>query len=218
MVGPRDATVQVLGENNTTLEIDVDGSFVAGALAAMVAGFAEPAEDLLRKNLYGFTYVETYGDHSDTRNLSLGGANIIWFSDLGSSIYRIEEDITVDPMDTFSQINNMTQKQWVTRNLRKGLDTSLVGYLPLDSEDALGVIKGGIVESLKAYVAQGKISQYMNSDGIIRDIQFNADVIVEQDTVNKIIFNFMYVFYLCNVIKWLYGVYVVNTNDFGIGR
>ena len=217
LIGSREARTKVVMDSGTEIEVLLDGSFIAGALMAMEGGFTEPAEDLLKKKLYGFTWIETFGDISDRRNLVLGQANILWFIDSGDGIYSIEEDITTDPTDTFNQINNMTQKQWVTKNMRTNLDLTAIGVIANSTEEALGLIKGQILSNLTNYVGKGKIAQYEDNSGGTRNIN-QGDVIVERDPTKKTTYNFMYRYYLKNVIKHLFGLYVVNTNDFKIGK
>ncbi len=217
LVSPRVARTKVVMDSGTEVEVTVDGSFVAGALMAIEGGYEEPSEDLLKKKLLGFSYIETFGDKSDRRNIVLGQSNIIWFTDAGDGVYTIEEDITTDPWATFNQINNMTQKQWVTKNMRASLDLTAVGIVSNSTEEALGLIKGQIISQLSTYVGTGKIAQYEDDNGVTRNIN-QSDVIVERDPNNRTNYNFMYKFYIKDVIKRLYGLFVVNTNDFKIGN
>ncbi len=182
----------------------------------MTTGFTNPAFDLLKRNILGFSYIETFGDKADYRNKTLGGANINWLMDRNQSVFSIEEDITTDPLKTFNQINNIVQKQWVTRNMRKDLELNLIGFLPRTPEDAIGLIKSQIVSNLEKYISQGNIGNYQDNDGNIREIDPATDVIVEQDPNNPVNYNFMYGYYLRNILKRLFGYFAVNTNTFNI--
>lgn len=205
-------------EDGTTAEVTVDGSFLAGTLAAVVSSFTDPGETILRKQLPGWSFVETFGDLESPTNAQLGANNIVFFTDIGSGVYRIEEDVTVDTFaPDFNLINNMTQKQFVTRYVRTQTDTNLVAIVVPSAEAGVGLIKGFLVGTLTS-LAGKVVGQYQNQDGTERPLDPDSDVVVFRDALDPTKYHYLYAYYLKNTIKRLFGLYSVNTNDFGLKR
>ena len=194
--------------------MDVDGSFVAGALASMISGFTDPGLDLLRRSLYGFEDLETFGAKDSLDNLSLGAVGIIWFLENGPGSWLIYEDTTVDKFARdFMQINNMTQKQFVVRQIRDAVDKNLIGLVVDSPEDAKALIRGFIKAQLQGFVASGFIAPYRDENGNTRPMR-ESDIVVYPAPNSDTDYIFKFTFYLRNVIKRLFGYYTVNGQNF----
>lgn len=218
LVGSTYGKREIQLQNNVVAEVTVDGSFVAGALAAMTTGFNSPATTILHKYIGGFTFLQTYGDIESIENNTLGNANIIYFTDRGSGVYRIEEDYTVDTYsDDIESIMNMQQKQYVTRTMVYQLTNALVGTVTPSSEAGVILLAGKISEVLNSLIAEGIIAQYQDEDGNVRDLSHDLDIDVWADTSDKTKLHFVYAYYLQGVIKRLFGVYTVDKNLKQIG-
>lgn len=214
LVAPRWAKVSIQDDLGTEVTIDVDGSFVAGALASMVSGFTDPGLDLLRRSLYGFEDLETFGAKDSLDNLSLGAVGIIWFLENGPGSWLIYEDTTVDKFARdFMQINNMTQKQFVVRQIRDAVDKNLIGLVVDSPEDAKALIRGFIKAQLQGFVASGFIAPYRDESGNTRPIR-ESDIVVYPAPDSDTDYIFKFTFYLRNVIKRLFGYYTVNGQNF----
>lgn len=219
IVGSTEARREIRLEDGSTIEVTVDGSFVAGALAALTASFQDPGETVLRKQLSGFTYIETYGDLEDPRNLTLMSANVITVTDRGAGVYRIEEDITPDTFaEDFHNINAMTQKQFVVKNIRTQTDNALVGIVVPSAQAGVGLVKGFVVGAVATLVSRGVVGRFQDADGNERPIDPEADVVVFRDDTDSSLYHFFFSFYLKTVIKRLFGLFSVNSNDFGLLR
>jgi len=219
MVGSTEATREIRLEDGSTVTVTMDGSFIAGALAALVASFQDPGETVLRKNLAGFKTMETYGDIEDPRNLVLGAAQIVFFTDRGASVFRIEEDETVDSFASdFKYINAMTQKQFVVKNIRTQVDNSLVGIVVPSAEAGVGLVRGFVVGAVATLVTRGVVGRYQDSAGNERPIDPDADVVVFRDDTDVTLYHFFFAYWLKTTIKRLFGLYSVNSNDFGLLR
>ncbi len=216
LVGATSATRDIKLQNNVVTEVTLDGSFVAGALAALVASFTDPADTVLRKTLPGFKEVQTYGDAESPNNLAIGASNIVFFTDQGGGVFRIEEDVTVDTFaPDFNLINNMTQKMFVVKAVRNELDSKLIGLIVPSAQAGVGLIRGFMVQMLSSLLGRGLIGRYQKADGSERPIDPNKDVIVFRDSADPTLYHLLFAFYLRNEIKRIFGLYVVNTNDFG---
>lgn len=219
LAGSTQATRDLRLEDGTTIEVTLDGSFIAGALASLTASFTDPGETILRKNLAGFKTLETFGDLESPQNATLGGNDVIFMTDQGGSVFRIEEDITVDTFaEDFHLINNMTQKQFVTRFVRGQTDSNLVGVVVPSAAAGVGLVKGFVASSLTNLVTRGIIGQYQDENGNERPLNPDSDVVVFRDQTDSTLYHFFYAFYLRNTIKRLFGLFTVNTNDFGLRR
>jgi hypothetical protein len=219
IVGSTQATRDIRLDDGTTVTATVDGSFVAGALASLVASFQDPGETVLRKTLGGFNTLETYGDIEDPRNLTLGAAQVVFMTDQGGSVFRIEEDETVDTFaDDFKAINAMTQKQFVTKNIRTQVDQSLVGIVVPSAQAGVGLVKGFVVGAVNGLVTRGVVGRFQDDNGNERSIDPDADVVVFRDETDVTLYHFFYAYWLKTVVKRLFGLFSVNSNDFGLLR
>jgi len=203
-------TIQLV--SGATQQVTLDGSFIAGSLAAMTAGFSDPGATILKNTLIGgWDEVEVF---TDAENNILGAAGIIWFVDEGAGVYRIEESITVDKFaDDFAEISAMTQKQYVTRILRSNMTTALTGFVPPSQQAALAQIRGVIVGTLTGLVARGVIARYQDAAGNDRKIDPQSDVLVAKDRNSKTQYNFLYAYWLRYPIKRMFGLFGVDTNE-----
>lgn len=219
LVGSTQATREIRLDDGSTVTATVDGSFVAGALAALVSSFQDPGETVLRKTLGGFNTLETYGDIEDPRNLTLGAAQVIFFTDQGGSVFRIEEDVTVSVFaDDTKNLNGMTQKHFVVKNIRTQVDSALVGIVVPSAAAGVGLVKGFVVGAVSTLVSRGVVGRFQDENGNERPISPDADVVVFQDETDPTLYHFFFAFWLKTVIKRLFGLYTVNTNDFGLLR
>lgn len=219
LVGSTQATREIRLEDGQTVTATVDGSFIAGALAALVASYQDPGETVLRKTLGGFNTMETYGDIEDPRNLTLGSGKVIFFTDQGGSVFRIEEDHTTDVFaDDFAAISAMTQKHFVVKTIRTQVDQALVGVVVPSAQAGVGLVKGFVIGAISTLVSRGVVGRFQDENGNERPINPDADVVVFRDETDTTLYHFFFAFWLRTVIKRLFGLYTVNTNDFGLLR
>jgi hypothetical protein len=219
IVGSTTCSVDLRLDDGSDVEVSLDGSFVAGALACLCASFQDPGQTILRKFLAGFKTVQTYGDLEDPRNRLLGASDIIYITEQGTSVYRVEEDVTVDTFaEDFHLINNMTQKHFVTRVIRKATDSNLISIVVPSAEAGAGLIKGFVAGTLNTIVSRGIVGRYQDASGNERPLDPDKDVVVFRDTADPTLYHFFYAYWLRQTIKRLFGLYSVNTNDFGLAR
>jgi hypothetical protein len=213
LLAPTECDMEIVLPDSSTTTVTYDGSFVAGATAALVSSFTDPGDTILRKNLTGFTDLQTYTEQED---LILGAANVTYIEDVGSGVFRFGESITVDTFaPDFNEISAMTQKQYVTRIIRAAVDSSLVSVIPPSEEAGIGIIQGFIVAQLLGLLSRGLIGAYQDIDGNSRKIDPGTDVVVFRDATSPTLWHFNYAYWIRYPIKRLYGLYTVDTNDFG---
>lgn len=212
LVAPTYGVKEIVLDDGTTQEVTLDGSFIAGCLAAQVAAFSQDWNTLLKKTLIGgWKSIQTY---TEVENLTLGGSSIIYFTDEGSSVYRIEESVTVDKYaDDFAEISAMKQKHATTRKVIANIDATLIGYVAPSPAAALSTIKGSVVETLTQEVSAGNIGRYQDDNDNDRKINPDTDVIARRSVNSRTDYNVIYGFYLRYPIKRVFGLYTVDTNN-----
>lgn len=216
MVGVQEAVVDLQLQDRRTVQVTVDGSFFAAAVAARFASFTDPATDLLRTKIYGFRSVTTYGSKFDPRNLALGAAQIIFATEVSSGVYQLEEDVTCDNYaEDFKMLNQMAQKQWVTAAIRDAGDEKLPSLVVPSPRDGEAAVRGFIASALGGLLSRGKIAPYQDDNGNLRKFDPTSDVIVYVDSNDSSLYRFAFVYFLRKTIKRVWGTYSVNANDFG---
>ena len=214
LVSPTEASKTILMENGISQSVTLDGSFVAGATSALVNSFTDPAKTILRQDLSGFDTIQVY---TDPQNLQLGNASITWMSQQGDGIYRFEEDVTVHTLsEEFQLISATTQKEYVTKLIRREMDANLISIVVPSSGAAIAIIKSQLAELLLGLLGQGKIADYQDEKGNPRAFDTEKDIVVLRDTSTLTKYNFFYSYYIKAPIKRLFGLYTVNSNDFGL--
>lgn len=214
LLAPTEATKLVTLESGVEQTITLDGSFVAGATSALVNSFADPSVTVLRQNLSGFRTVQTY---SDPENLILGGASILWLSDQGNSVFRFEEDITIHTSaEEFQLISSTVQKQFVVRVVRREMENSLISLVVPSAEAGIAAVRSVLGEILTGLLGRGLIADYQNDDGGVREFDIDQDVVVIRDSSTLTKYDFFFAFYIFAPIKRLFGLFSVNSNDFGL--
>ena len=218
LVGHTYAKRNITLENNVEAEVEMDGSFISGAIAAKVRGFALPTTTLMRKQLGGFTYIETFGDIESYENKQLGKNNMVYITDTGSGVYQIEDETTVDTYaEDFYSIMNMTEKQYVTRYIEHSMDKTLIAMVVPYPEAALTVVKGELSRLLDDMVSDNIIAPYLTDAGLPRDIDTSTDLRVYADSNSKNLIRFLYCYFLPGTIKRLYGMYTVDRTLTSLG-
>jgi hypothetical protein len=212
MVAPTRATLTLTLTNGVSTTVTVDGSFVALAAASRVAGFSDPATDLLKQPVVGFDTIQIY-PNSDISQL--GQAQIVYVNGAPGS-YSWGEDTTVDHSSGFNLIQLMTQRQFVTKVVIREME-SLIGITPNSSSAAKQLIQGQLASVLLGLLARGLIAPYQDEVGAERPFNPDTDILIFQDQNDPTLFYFLYAWFSRNVIKRLFGLYDLNSNNFSTG-
>ena len=213
LVSPTRATKKIKLENGIEQTVVLDGSFVAGATSALVNSFTDPGATILRRQLSGFDTIQTY---TDPENLILGNASITFLTDQGSGVYRFEEDITVHTMaEEFQLISATTQKQYVTKVVRRELDSNVISVVVPSAQAGVSIIRSTLAEILFGMLGRGLIAEYQDEEGNVREFDPAKDIVVMRDTSTLTKYDLFYCYWIKAPIKRIFGLYAVNTNDFG---
>lgn len=212
LVAPTRATKTIVLDNGVSSTVTLDGSFIALAGAARVAGFADPATDMLNTSIVGFDTIEVY---TKEENRILGGAQVIYVNGSPGS-YTWGENVTVDTTKNFDRIQLMTQRHFVTKVVTREM-AGLIGITPASGTAAKQLVRGRLSSILRGLLARGLIGEYQDENGNVRNFDPQKDVMVSQDQDDLSLFYFNYAWYSRNVIKRLFGLYALNSNDFSTG-
>lgn len=207
LVGSTRATREITLEDRSASTVTLDGSFVACAMAALNASFTDPKQTVLMKQVTSFKTMQVY---TIPENLLLGGNNIIYFNDDGNGLYRIKEDITTD---TFSSdchnINQMVQKQYVTRDIRRTINNAFIATVFPTASAGVATLTGILVSRLQQL--EGNIvGIYQDANGNPRGIKIGADTVVFRDQADPTLFHIGYNYFLATTAKRVFGLFTVN--------
>ena len=208
LVGPTRATRTITLEDKSSTSVVLDGSFVGAAMAALNSSFADPKATLLFNQITSFDTMQTY---TNPENMILGGNNIIFFGDEGNGVYRIKEDITTDPYspDTLN-INQMVQKQFVTRDIRRTINGSLISMVFPSADAGIVTLQSILASRLGILVGNSLIGSYQDAAGAARSLNPDIDAIVFRDRADPTLFHIGYNYFLATTAKRVYGLYTVN--------
>ena len=212
LVGPTRATKDIVLDSGITTTVTLDGSFVAGATSALINSFTDPAKSILRSNLAGFKTMQQY---TEPENIQLGQASITWMSQQGTGVFRFEEDITVHQSagEEFQLISATTQKQNVTKIVRREMEASLIGVVTPSTQASIALIRATLSRILLGLLGRGLMADYQDDNSNVRDFDSGKDIIVVRDTASLSKFDFFYAYFIKTPIKRLFGLYSVNTNS-----
>lgn len=212
LVGNTSATKSIVLQDGTTATVTLDGSFIALAMAAKIASFSDPATDILQTQVAGFDTIDIL---PIPENNLLGAANINYING-SSAAYFWGEDVTTDTTQNFDRIQLMTQRMFVTQVVVRNMKT-IIGITPGSTQAALNLIRGELASILRGLLAAGLIGAYQDAAGNDRSFDPNTDIIVFNDTNDDSLFYYNFAWFSRNVIKRLFGLYALNSNDLSNG-
>lgn len=207
LVSATRATRVITLEDKSSTTVTLDGSFVACALAGLSASFADPKETVLMKQITSFSQMQVY---TIPENLILGGNNIVYFNDEGNGIYRIKEDITTDVFSSdCHNINQMVQKQYVTRDIRRTINNSFISMVFPTASAGVATLTSILVSRL-GQLEGNIVGNYQDANGNPRGIKPGLDTVVFRDQADPTLFHIGYNYFLATTAKRVFGLFTVN--------
>lgn len=217
LVAPGEVSRTLVLEDSTEVTVDLDGSYLATAVAAKFCALAGPSEALLNKTVLGFLSDSTFETYLQGERYTLAGNGVTVVTNEGGNLKLI------DPLTTeaggakvieFEEISSSSQKDAVTRAVAAVLDENVRGIVPDDLADFLTDVKTWISIAIKGAITNGDIAPYRNEDGTTRDIDLRTDIQAYQDPSDQRNFIFKYWFNLKYVAKRFFGEYSVDNPFF----
>lgn len=217
LVAPSECTRTVVAEDGSQSDVDLDGTYLAVAIAAKMTSFTSPADTLLRKTLTGFVIDDfTTYQKAERAILASNGVTVVTF-DAGRLV--LLDPLTTEAgggrLPSFQEISASTQKDATTTAVEQIVDANLVGVVPTDLSRFITTIKGFIASALRALISSGAIAPFKSDSGVVRDIDLSKDIQVFQSSTDPTKYYFNYFFNLRYPAKRLMGSYSVDRAFFG---
>lgn len=212
------ATRTIQLEDGTTQQVTLDGSFIAGILAAMQATFDVPAESELRKSIPGYDSIQLFNDFEMQR---VGALNYTYLNER-NNIVTVEDIVTFDTSSSDThEVNQMRQKQYVQRFVRRELDRLCVGVTPISVAQGISLIRSSLAGLLRQLVSQQAIAPYNSgstgdAEGTVaeRDLDPTSDIEVFRDATDNTLYHVRFWFVVRSTLKRIFGVYSVDRKAF----
>lgn len=216
LVAPGSVTATVVSEGGT-INVDVDSSFVAAAIAARMTSFTSPSDTLLRKSITGFL-TDSFPVYmrAERAQLASNGVTVVT---LDAGQLKLTDPVTTEDgggkLATFREISASTQKDAVVQAVNDVVDSNLVGVVPSDMSVFMLSVKSFIADAINSLIATGAIGPFKTTAGTVREIDYAQDIQVLQDRTDPTKFSFKYYFNLRLPAKRFFGEYSVNNPFFG---
>ena len=211
LIGHDECTRTMTLEDGTSTVLTLDGSYVAGYAAAQTAAFTDPGLTILGLDIASFNSINTY---TEAEIGIIGAASITYAVSVGSGVFRWDESVTVDTTaPDLNEISAMTQKHWVTREVRQRMNDALIGVVPPSTTAGIVRIQSFLVETLDSIVSSAIIAPYGQEliPPTVRPISPSGDTQVFTEGSDKRLYHFRFFYNLRYPVKRLFGVYSVDT-------
>lgn len=202
-------TIQL--DNGSTLQVTLDGSFIAGAMAALNNSFNNPYDTLLKKELPVF---DDIAEFDDTETARVGQASCVYLYKNGDAI-MIGESVTVDTAEpALNEISGRVQEQFVSRYVTQQVDEQLVSFVPDSPEDGAAFTSGFVASALMNLRARQFIAPWTDANGATRQFDPNEDVAAVSDENDSRNYYYNFWYNLRFPGKRFMGLYSVGRNAF----
>jgi|GEM_PF-3138974 len=216
LVAPGDVARTLTLDTGQEVTVNLDGSYLAGAVAAMFTALPSPSSTLMGKFVTGFN-TEGFGTYLRGERYTL--------ADKGVTVVTLDAGrlVLIDPLTTeaggakvvqFEEPSASAQKDAVTLTIDTLLSGNVVGVVPDDLSDFITDVKKWIMLGILAHINAGTIGPYRNSAGFPRDIDATSDIQVYQSSTDPRTFYFKYWFNLKYPAKRFFGEYSVDNPFF----
>lgn len=209
---PTEASRILTLDDRSEVTVDLDGSYLACAVAAYFTSLVNPSEAMVDAEIVGFEIngFETYEDN-ERHQLADSGVNVLTMT--GGRV------LLLDPLTTeagggkvvdYEEPQGSSADDAVTRTVNSVLDKNVKGVTPDDLADFISDIKSWIKKALEACIESKFIAPYRNPDGTSRKLDPKTDIQVVQSPSDQRTFRFKYWYNKRYPAKRFYGEYSVD--------
>ena len=216
LIAPSEAERTLTLEDGREVDVDLDGTYIATAVAALYTSLPSPSDVLINKLITGFQ-IDTFETYLRGERHTLAGNGVcVVTQDAGKFVL-------LDPLTTeagggkvvsFEEPASSAQKDAVTATVDSLLYNNVVGVVPDDLADFITDVKKWIMLGILANINNGTIGPYKNADGSSRDIDPKTDIQVFQSSTDPRTYLFKYWFNLKYPAKRFFGEYSVDNPFF----
>jgi len=216
LVAGGNATRTLTLDSGQEVSVDLDGSYIAAAVASVFTALPSPASPLINKTITGF--------EEDGFSTFLRGERHTMASQ-GVTVITLQAGrfVMLDPLTTeaggggvvqFEEPAASAQKDAVSKTVENLLTANMVGVVPDDLADFISDTKKWILLGIEANINAGSIGPYRDQAGFPREIDALTDIQVAQSTTDPRNFYFKYWFNLRYPAKRFFGEYSVDNPFF----
>jgi hypothetical protein len=217
LVAPCDVSRVITLEDATEVTRDLDGSYLASAVAAYFTSLPGAADSMVRKTVIGFD-IDTFETYEKGERHTLADKGVLVVT-LDAGRFMMLDPLTTEAgggkVVSYEEPAASWQKDIVTSTVNNLIDTNLVGVVPTDVADFIVDIKQWIMLGLLACITNGTIGPYKDANGLRRDIDPISDIRAWQSETDSRTFYFRYWYNLKYPAKRFFGEYSVDNPFFG---
>jgi len=217
LAAPADVTRTITLEDKSEVEVEVDGSYVATAIAALSTSLPNPSSTMVNLTIRGFKTdeddFETFLD-GERATLASNGVCVVTLSG-GNLVLKDPLTTEAGGVPQFEEPMASAQKDSVSKTVNDLLDSNVTGLVPDDLADFITDIKLWIMLGVQAEVGAGNIAPFRDDSNVSRDIDPKVDIQVFQDPSDPRQYIFYYWFNLKYPAKRFFGQYSVDNPFFG---
>jgi hypothetical protein len=142
----------------------VQGEFIAATLAAFRDSFVYPSTTLINRTVAGVElYDEDYDDYYSEYQLTLCGGSSLFLVESIGGVMRVVDDLTTDNSTVErNNINIITAKHYIAKDVAAQLTRTFVGRLILDSGSYTNTVQAYLTAIFAAY-KQASIIERLSS-------------------------------------------------------
>jgi len=218
LASPCEADRTLTLEDGTEVTVELDGSYIATAIAGLFTSFPSPADALVRKTITGFvTGDDTFETYLKAERHTLASNGVTVVTKDAGRLIMLDAATTEgggSGVVSFEEPQASAQKDAVTRTVDTLLDNNLVGVVPDDVTDFIADVKKWIMVGIIGEIEAGSIGPYTDSNGNTRDINPISDIQVFQSESDPRTYLFNYWYNLRYPAKRFFGQYSVDNPFF----
>ncbi len=217
LAAPADVTRTITLDDKSEVDVEVDGTYVATAIAALSTSLPNPSSTMVNLTIRGFKTsggdFETFLD-GERHTLADNGVFVVTLE--GGNL-KLKDPLTTEGggVPQFEEPMASAQKDAVSKTVNELLDANVTGLVPDDLADFITSIKLWIMLGVRAEVGSGNIAPFKDSAGVSRDIDPKTDIQVFQDPSDPRKYLFYYWFNLKYPAKRFFGQYSVDNPFWG---
>jgi hypothetical protein len=216
LVAPTEASIDITLEDESEINILVDGSYIAVAVAATFTGTAGPWDPLMTKTITGFK-ISDFETYLKGERYTLAG-NGVTVVTLDGGNFKLLDPLSTEAgagkLPQFEEPGASESKDAVVLTVNNVLDTNCKGVVPLDPFDFITDIKMWIKYAIEANINAGYAANYTSNNGTIRKIDMTSDIKVEQSASDQRTYLFKYWYKIPYTAKRFFGEYSVDNPFF----
>ena len=215
LVAPCEADRTVTLQDGSEIDVEVDGSYLATAVAALQTSLPSPSSTMVNRTIRGFKTDSTFETYlkAERHTLASNGVCVVTL-DAGNLVLKDPLTTEAGGVVQFEEPMASCQKDSVTNTINTLLDANVVGVVPDDLADFISDVKTWIMLGLQAAINAGDIAPFRDNSGNYRDVDPTTDIQVWQDTTDPRVFLFNYWFNLKYPAKRFFGQYSVDNPFF----